>query len=125
MGNKAATFKVKGWTNPAVMPVAGASNLRLVKKRRQVLRKTSEVLQKFVVYSFLSMLIGLSLTLLVLNSYRTYMLAKVSLSISNLRSEYQGLKKEYAILTSKDILRQKAKALGLRPPTKSDVIILR
>lgn len=57
-------------------------------------------------------------------AYNTYLLIKLKVEKISLLHENQSLKKEYQYLTSKGVVLEKAKILGLYPPQKEDLLRL-
>jgi len=127
MPQKTLTLKARLGIGSSTLkpPKARKKDYRLVKKRTLVINKVKTGVTQGTFYLFLGILAGLSLFLLVILGYQTYKGFKLYTRVVALRQEYFSLKKEYKALTSNKVLVEKAKELGLHPPKKEDIIILR
>uniref|UniRef100_A0A7V5XFX8 Cell division protein FtsL n=1 Tax=Thermodesulfobacterium geofontis TaxID=1295609 RepID=A0A7V5XFX8_9BACT len=81
-------------------------------------------IKEFITDSFIFFLGILIFVLSVAIAYNTYLLIKLKVEKVSLLKENQILKKEHQFLTSKKVVLEKAKTLGLSPPQKEDMFRL-
>ncbi len=78
---------------------------------------------KEVLMNFVIVLMGIVFFVLTTAiAYNTYLLVKVRAEKLSLLKENKALKAKYQLLTSREIILKKAKALGLHPPQKKDIL---
>ncbi|PMP66964.1 MAG: hypothetical protein C0190_04405 [Thermodesulfobacterium geofontis] len=114
MNNKATIYR----------PTVEYTHTNKKSKNKEEAISIKDWIKEFIVDSFLFFLGILIFVFSVATAYNTYLLIKLKVEKKSLLHENQSLKKEYQYLTSKEVVLEKAKVLGLYPPQKEDLLRL-
>jgi Tfp pilus assembly protein PilO len=93
-------------------------------KKKKKVEKVSlkEVIKEFLINGVLLFLGILTFVFTVGICYKIFILTKLKIENHRLAQENKELKRQYQLLTSRDVVLTKAKKLGLRPPEKNDYL---
>lgn len=113
--------------NGKVYTVRPGMGYRTSVKRERVEERVSyrERMLDFLETSLIVLLLAILLVLTTLVAYKSLIYFKMKMDKRALSLERAQLEKELSQLTSREVLMEKAKALGLRPPQDKDQIRLR
>ncbi|WP_038055406.1 hypothetical protein [Thermodesulfobacterium hydrogeniphilum] len=100
------------------------NNIKSKSKKKKEKVSFKELLKEFFLNVALLFFAILTVIFTAGIAYKSYILFKLKKEVYKLTQENQKLVKKYQYLTSRDIVLEKAKKLGLRPPQNRDYLRL-